>query len=88
MINELKEVIKHHTHSITDENGNKWKVLELSDVENIIDDNENEFNNVDLAIVRELLISYDMKVNRMLGSSIEQQKNWSIKNVEEYISNL
>jgi len=30
---ELEKLIKHHTHHIIDENGNKWQVLELSDVE-------------------------------------------------------
>ncbi|MEC7753820.1 MAG: hypothetical protein VYB44_07305 [Bacteroidota bacterium] len=42
IIEELEKVIKHHTNFITDENQNKWRVLEVSDIEEIIN-NYNEF---------------------------------------------
>ena len=32
----IEKVIKDYTHFITDENGNKWKVVEVSDLEDII----------------------------------------------------
>jgi hypothetical protein len=33
VLEEIKKVIKHHPHHIVDENRNKWKVVEVSDIE-------------------------------------------------------
>ena len=32
---EYKELVKHHTHLIKDQNDNKWEVVETSDLEEI-----------------------------------------------------
>ena len=37
ILKELREVIKHHTHHITDENNNKWEVIEVSDITDVLD---------------------------------------------------
>lgn len=42
LITEIKTVIKHHTYRITDENGNKWEVLELSDITILLDEAETQ----------------------------------------------
>ena len=36
ILKEFEKLIKLHAHQITDDSENKWKVLELSDVEQII----------------------------------------------------
>lgn len=34
---EIKEKIKHYTHSIVDENNNKWEVVEVSNLQDIME---------------------------------------------------
>lgn len=37
MKKEIQELIKHHTHNITDENQNKWEVIEVSELTDILE---------------------------------------------------
>ena len=59
---ELKKKIEHYTHSITDENENEWKVIETSDLEDIMESyHQAKLKNFDLAVVSqrsELLKAY------------------------------
>jgi hypothetical protein len=38
--------------------------------------------------IRELLIAYDIKINKVLGSDDDTQRKWSEQVVDKYISNL
>lgn len=42
----------------------------------------------DVSYQRELLIAYDIKINKVLGSDDDTQRKWSEQVVDKYISNL
>jgi len=46
LLNDLKKLIELHSVHLTEkDNENEWYVLEVSDIENIIDNYESKFNN-------------------------------------------
>lgn len=70
---ELKEKIEHYTHFITDQNKNEWKVIETSDLEDIMESyHQDKLKNFDLAVVsnRRELLSF-MKDTHRLGITEE-----------------
>ena len=87
---DYKKLIKNSTHQITDENLNKWKVIELSDLEEILQAyHESKVKTLGLFSVskqRELLIDFYKSLDFWSG---ENKQNLAEFKADEYLkSNL